>query len=192
MWDPSAGFGGRLLGALASRKVTKYVGSDPASLTMDGLREMRKELPLLMQGLGHEPPEIELHQCGSEDFQPEPESLDTVLTSPPYWSTEKYANESTQSYVKFPTKDEWMNGYMRQTLANAHTGLKANGTLIINIAAVKSYPTLATDFVILAEASGFKLERTLKLLLSAMVGTRKQGEAHKSEPIFVFTKKETR
>lgn len=40
----SSGFGGRLLGALACDRVDKYVGTDPSTYAMDGLREMANEL----------------------------------------------------------------------------------------------------------------------------------------------------
>ena len=83
VWDMSAGFGGRLLGALASRKVTKYIGTDPAAKTMDGLCEMRDELSPLMRGLGYEPPVMDDLRCvGSEDFHPAPESTSLCFTSP--------------------------------------------------------------------------------------------------------------
>lgn len=43
VWDMSAGFGGRLLGALACDRVDKYIGTDPNPLSVDGLREMTDE-----------------------------------------------------------------------------------------------------------------------------------------------------
>ena len=123
-WDMSAGFGGRLLGALACRKVRKYIGTDPAKLTIDGLCEMRDELGPMLQRLGHSVPEIELHQIGSEDFTPEPESIDLCFTSPPYGPHERYSDEPTQSYLKSPTNEAWLNGFMKQTLDNCRIGLK--------------------------------------------------------------------
>jgi hypothetical protein len=50
-WDMSSGYGGRLLGAIASLHVRKYIGTDPASLTFDGLTEMAAELPPMACGL---------------------------------------------------------------------------------------------------------------------------------------------
>jgi hypothetical protein len=170
VWDMSAGFGGRLLGALACGKVKRYIGTDPATLTMDGLSEMRDELVPMAQRLGHSVPQIELHQIGSEDFTPEPRSIDLCFTSPPYGGHEEYSDEPTQSYIKFPTHELWLNGFMKQTLDNCHIGLKPNGTLAVNIAGVKSHPTLAEDFVSLAVANGWRLLETLQLALSKMPG----------------------
>jgi hypothetical protein len=204
VWDMSAGFGGRLLGALACGKVTKYIGTDPATLTMDGLREMRDDLVPMMRLAGYVPPEVELHHIGSEDFHPDPESLSLCFTSPPYGSHERYSDEPTQSYLRFPTNEEWLHGYMRMTLDNCWTGLKQNGILAVNIAGVKSYPALDKDFVALAVSSGWQFLETLQLSLSNGPGKGKRksepacaqsGEStsvkrvtHKYEPIYVFVK----
>lgn len=186
VWDMSAGFGGRLLGALASSKVTRYIGTDPATMTMDGLREMRDELLPLVLDMGYEAPEVALHHIGSEDFIPEPESLSMCFTSTPYGSHERYSDEPTQSYLRFPTNEEWLDGYMRMTLDNCRAGLKTDGFLAVNIAGVPSYPTLHQDFVALAVATGWHLVETLQLVLSRMPGTGKQTASHKYEPVFVF------
>lgn len=186
VWDMSAGFGGRLLGALASSKVTRYIGTDPATLTMDGLCEMRDELLPLMSGMNVEPPVVELRCIGSEDFRPEPESLSLCFTSTPYGSHERYSDEQTQSYLRFPTNEEWLHGYMRKTLDNCRVGLKREGFLVVNIAGVPSYPALHQDFVALAVANGWRQVETLQLALSKMPGTGKQTATHKFEPIYVF------
>jgi hypothetical protein len=189
VWDMSAGYGGRLLGAIASPRVTKYVGTDPASLTMDGLCEMTTDVVPIVQRLGYTTPDIELYQCGSEDFTPAPNSLLMAFSSPPYMGHEKYSAELTQSYIKFPTKEEWLHGFMGQTLRNCRIGLKPEGKLVINIAGVDSYPKLHTDFVALATSSGWVHEDTLYLRLSKPWGTpREVDETHKLEPIYVFRK----
>ena len=41
-------------------------------------------------------------------------SLDLCFTSPPYFDTEKYSDEDTQSYKKFPTEDGWVNGFFEE------------------------------------------------------------------------------
>jgi hypothetical protein len=76
---------------------------------------------------------------------------------------------------------------MGSTLSNAHLGLVAAGRLVVNIANVKSYPTLTKDFLSLARRCGFCHVETLRLALSAIQGTRK-GSPYKYEPVFVFKK----
>jgi hypothetical protein len=186
VWDMSAGFGGRLLGALACRKVAKYIGTDPATLTMDGLCEMRDDLTPIMMHLGCRAPEIELQKVGSEDFIPEPESLSLCFSSSPYGSHERYSDEPTQSYLRFPSNKEWLHGYMRMTLDNCRVGLKQDGFLVMNLADTKTYPTLTRDFLSLAKDKGFTLMETLQLALSKIPGTGKQTATHKFEPVYVF------
>lgn len=190
VWDMSAGFGGRLLGALACDRVDKYVGTDPSTYAMDGLLEMAEELVPMARSLGRRSLEIELHRVGSEDFVPERNSLELAFTSPSYFGWENYADEATQCHKKFPTKDKWLHGYIGATLRNCAYGLKRNGTLAINIASIAAFPDLAKVFVRFAEENGWRLIETLRLQLSKMVGLKHLGKgAFKTEPIFVFKEK---
>jgi hypothetical protein len=150
---------------------------------------MSEELIPAIQRMGFQPPIVELHKMGSEDFFPEPESLSLCCTSPPYGSHEKYSDEPTQSCIRFPTNELWMNEYMRMTLDNCRHGLKSDGYLVMNIADTTSYPTLTNDFLAMAKDAGFTLVKTLQLALSKMAGTDKQSASHKYEPVYVFTKK---
>ncbi|MES2392959.1 MAG: hypothetical protein V4555_15035 [Acidobacteriota bacterium] len=189
-WDFSGGFGGRLLGALACRRVKKYIATEPSTMTMEGLREMVAELvPMSGRRIN-----VELHRVGSEDFTPDRNSLNCVFSSGPYFRNEEYADEPTQSYVRFPTRHEWLEGFMGGTLANARRGLKPDGFLAVNIANVPSYPRLESDFLNLAQREGWKLISKLQIEMSRMLGTRNAGEGakslqYKSEPLFLFTKR---
>ena len=176
VWDMSSGFGGRLLGAISSPMVKKYIGTDPSADTYNGLIKMAENLKT-------EDMSIEINNLGSENYKPEPDSLDLCFTSPPYFNTEKYSNDSDQSYIKYPDKDSWMNGFLKTTVENCYRGLKEGGYLIINIANVKSYPDLEKDFMNMMENTSFKYMKTLKLSLSSINKT-----GFKYEPVFVFIK----
>jgi hypothetical protein len=189
-WDMSGGFGGRLLGALACDRVDRYIGTDPSTYAIDGLREMAGELVPMAEQLGRRTLEVELHQIGSEDFVPERNSLDLAFTSPPYFGWEQYGDEPEQSHKKFPTQHEWLHGFIGATLRNCAHGLKKDGVLAVNIASVAAYPNLASVFLKYAEGNGWRLVETLQLQLSKMVGLKHIGKsAFKTEPIFVFTKR---
>lgn len=186
-WDMSAGYGGRLLGAIASSRVRTYLGTDPASLTFDGLTAMAAELPPMAEHLSGEPTEIQLHKIGSENFVPDRGSIGMAFTSPPYFNAEHYSSEASQSFIKFRTPEAWLNGFLGTTLSNCHRGLAADGRLVINIANVASYPNLTEDFLWLARRCGFRHIETLQLALSRMPGTR-AGSPYKFEAVFVFRK----
>lgn len=175
VWDMSAGFGGRLLGSHLHK--VHYIGTDPSTKTMNGLIELNGDF-----NIG-----AELIKLGSEEFIPDANSLDFCFTSPPYFNTEKYSNENTQSYIKFPTEDLWLNGYLRKTLINVRHGLKQNKYLAINIANTKNMKDVETRIITLAFELGFKFVDLWKLTLSNP--TMKNGKASfKYEPIFIFKK----
>jgi hypothetical protein len=182
VYDPSAGWGGRLLGALICDKVKSYMATDPSIATWYGNNQLANEYN--KRGIP-----VQLVNSGSENFRPDQNSKDLILSSPPYFNCERYSDESTQSCNKFSTPDAWLNGFMKPTLENCHHCLKQTGLMAINIANVKkTYPTLEQDFAALATACGFRLLRTMQLALSSMRGTRKPGEKCKYEPVFVFEK----
>ena len=179
-WDMSGGYGGRLLGAIKAD--IDYITTEPASETVNGLNG-------IIQDWGYTPNVfgtknyLEVIQSGSEDFIPDRESLDFCFTSPPYFDTEKYSDEDTQSYVKFPSKSEWIDGFLRKTIQNCRYGLKENRYMLINIANVDSFKNLEEECKRVALEEGFTLEDTYQLALSKM-----NAGGFKYEPIFVFKK----
>ena len=175
IWDMSCGWGGRLIGFLASSK-PKYIGTEPSSLTFDGLEKIKKDFNYLTKT-------VELHKLGSEVFEPKKESLDLCFTSPPYFDTEKYSDEETQSFKKYPTKDEWVNGFLQKTIENCYRGLKGNKYMLINIANTPKYKFIEDETIRISKELGFKQEKTVELTLSSVMGA-----GYKYEPIFVFKK----
>ena len=95
VWDPSMGYGGRLLGAIAAG--VNYIGTDPCVPTYAGLEKIRDEY-------GHTHKHYKLLKQGSETFVPQPETLDFVFTSPPYLGHEMYGDEEEQSFRSFHNK----------------------------------------------------------------------------------------
>lgn len=179
-WDMSSGFGGRLLGAILAN--VKYIGTDPATKTFDGLCEMKN---FLVKSCGVKDDWIQLHNKGSEELVLTAECVDFCFTSPPYFNWEKYSNESSQSYIKYPTQTKWINGFLGKTFANCHYALKPNKYMVINIANTKDFCDLEEQTVKVAEDNGFKLEDTMQLALSNPVFKNKKC-AFKYEPVFVF------
>jgi hypothetical protein len=174
VWDMSAGFGGRLMGAIRSGKVKTYIGNDPSTPTFHGLVKMATDFPLIG---------IILEKIGSEEFTPDRE-VDLCFTSPPYFNTENYSDEKTQSCHKFPFVQDWNEKFLRKTIKNCKGILKPNGKLILNVANVLTHKTLEEDTLKIAKEEGFSLKETLQLKLSTI--SYKGG--HKYEPVFVFEK----
>jgi hypothetical protein len=180
VWDMSGGWGGRLLGAAIS-SVDTYIMTEPSTKTFEGLVELATDFSGDM--------DFELNPCGSEDFMPRKNSLDLCFTSPPYFDLEKYADEPTQSYIKYNTKEKWVEGFLRPTFKNCHYGLKSDGVMLINIADVKGKHNINLEekTIEVAKEVGFKLVGRINLTLSN-VNLRNKENKHKFEPIFVFNK----
>lgn len=176
VWDMSGGWGGRMLGAKISG-VKYYITTDPSAYSYVGLGSMALYLRFVNSFVCH---------LGSEVYRPDKNSLDFCFTSPPYFDLEKYTDQETQSYKKFPNRELWLNGFLRQTFENCRYGLKDGKYMAINIADIKGNE-LEADCVRIAEEVGFKLKKTLKLALSN-VNLRDKAKKFKYEPIYLFEK----
>ena len=176
VYDPCAGCGGRLMGFLASN-CTEYVGCDPSTKTYDGLLKLSADLK-------DEHKKVTILQCCQEDFTPEAEHFDMVFTSPPYFDCEKYSDEPTQSYIRYPVVTKWVSGFLEPLIANSWIALKNGGYFVLNIANTKNAPQLEELSQILASMVGFNHLETIKLTLSSI-----SGNGVKYEPMFVFRKR---
>ena len=177
VWDMSGGWGGRLLGAIASG-VGTYIATEPSTETHRGLVDLASDFAGKMH--------FSIHKCGSEEFQPVANGLDLCFTSPPYFDLEKYADEPTQSYMKFDTKEAWIEGFLKKTFKNCYYGLKTGGYMIINIAN-KDDMNLEWETILNAEKVGFSMIDTWFLALSN-INLRDKEMKFKYEPIYIFRK----
>lgn len=175
IWDMSMGWGGRLLGFLSSNCKT-YIGTEPSVKTFEGLERIKEDF-------SHIGKQVILHNVGSEVKVVEDGTLDLCFTSPPYFDTERYSDEDTQSYKKFPTKNEWVDGFLHNTFKNCWDGLKPEGVMMINIANTPTNKWIEDETIRVANSIGFKHIDTLYLVLSSIA-----GNGQKLEPIFVFKK----
>ena len=175
VFDMCSGFGGRLLGFLASN-CKKYIGCEPSTKTYEGLIQLKNDFSYVDK-------KVEIHKLGCEDIILEPNSVDLCFTSPPYFDTEKYSNEETQSYIKYPNKTEWLEGFLYTMFYKCFKILKDNGYLILNIANVKTFIDLEQEAIKGAYLAGFELVDTKYLILSSIA-----GKGVKKEPIFIFKK----
>lgn len=175
--DYSAGYGGRLLGAYVSKRVLQYTGTDPCQQTYFGLKKLQRRLDKYIPGKI-----TELYNYGSENASWYPSSVDVCMSSPPYFNTEKYSDEKTQSYLKFPRIEQWADGYLRETVRNCFKSLKEGGFFIINIANIKGYELQRIAFDIC-------IEEGLSYVKVHLMVQPSYFESDKYEPIFVFEKK---
>lgn len=179
--DTSTGYGGRLVGFLASSCST-YIGIDPARETHEGNERLAAALC---------PPSktVALHCMPAEDV---PHKLvkgrcDIALTSPPYFAKERYSDEDTQSWMRWPEPEQWRVGFLVPMLALQYAALKPGGVSIVNIADVTIGSTsvpLVQWAIEAATDAGFVLERVDEYPLSRRWGP--QDDERASEPVLVL------
>jgi len=217
LYDPSAGWGGRLLGALSiDDRNIHYVGTDPN--TENYITELGKtryeylaeffnsKIPGASNPFWGHKNTYDIYTLGSEviheneSFQKYKGKLDMVFTSPPYFDRERYSDDDTQSFKKFPSYEGWRDGFLKQTLTTAFEYLKEERWLLWNIADIKvgkKYYPLEQDSIDILTSLGMEYRTKEKMTMSQMTGVdlsgvknsmQVDGEYYKYEPIFCFFK----
>jgi hypothetical protein len=187
VFDPSAGYGGRCLGALAASadRDIHYIATDPNS--ENWLTKQRSRYDFLAEyyraAVGQRfYAKTEVYCSGSEDvhrleaFQRHRGKVDFVFTSPPYFCAEIYSREVTQSAIRFPTYQRWRDGFLKPTLQTCVEWLRPGGVLAWNIADVKiggHYVPLEQDSIESLSDLGMSLDEKLKMPLAQMPGAAK-------------------
>ena len=113
IYDFASGFGGRMLGALSSKKNFKYIGVEPCTETFENLQTLGK----CIESVTGRENSFEIFKVGSEEFKyNQEECVDFAFSSPPYFNLERYSNEDTQCYNKYNEVETWLEGYVRPTI----------------------------------------------------------------------------
>jgi 16S rRNA G966 N2-methylase RsmD len=125
--DPCAGWGGRLLGTVASG--AKYIAFEPNTETFNNLNRMTKFLGIESK--------IQLI-CDSalNMVKYNLPKVDLVLTSPPYFDLEVYTHENTQSIINHNTYDDWKNNFFEPLMKLSLQHLSENGHSCWNVGKV--------------------------------------------------------
>lgn len=162
--DYSAGFGGRMLGAVSCGR--KYQATDP--LTVPELEEIAKFFDFSES--------VNLIHQGSEVFKGEENSLDLCWSSPPYYDQEYYSEDLTQAYNQ--GEEYFYEVYWKKTLENCKFMLKPGKWFGLN---VKNYPRMlkmAED--LFGEVKEKVILKTIRSHLNKSAGV------HKHEYIYMF------
>ena len=136
--DFAAGYGGRLLGCCSLDRT--YIGIDPCLAQIRGLHAMMATLDRLGQARAQV--RIVLG-CAEEELASLPGgSFPLVFSSPPYFDYERYSNEPTQSYLRYPRYEQWVQGFLGWVIAESARVLNAGGHLLLNVADVHGLPLI--------------------------------------------------
>ena len=160
--DPCAGWGGRMLGAIAAGAT--YVGCDPDPRTAAGLRSIKAD-PSIPTAAATRATVIEkpCEKALAEDLQTM-EPFDMILTSPPYFNLELYTG-GEQSTATYPTWTSWVADWLKPVILGCLARLKEGG---VSCWSVKDFKTdkpygLVAAVTAIHKEAGFTLVKTVKM-----------------------------
>ena len=212
VYDPSAGWGGRILGAMCTNRRLHYIGTDPNPDNVgryESVAEFYNTHCFQSNPFWGRitPNTYSVFTNGSEEIYNEPNfkkyegQVDFVFTSPPYFNREQYSQDENQSFKKFSAYEDWRDNFLKPTLTTAYKMLKDDRYICWNIADIKvgsdKFIPLEQDSIDILEDLGCTYEGKLKMLMTKMIGLNpKQGKNSveidgnyfKFEPILVFRK----
>lgn len=191
--DTSSGYGGRLVGWMASGLGGRYVGIDPSRASCTSNETMAMDLGFAgnvgqLRAPAEDVPVVAVMAAAGGP-------VDLCFTSPPYFTKERYAaghaDEADQSWRRWPDAINWRAYFLRPMLRLQYAALRSGGLSVVNVADVqlgaKVYP-LTEWLVDAAETAGFVQEdHDWQLRLSKRFGAN-QDAATASEPLYVFRK----
>jgi hypothetical protein len=195
VYDPSSGWGGRILGAMSLIRPIHYVGTDPntENIIMDlGISRYEYLADFYLKAIGErgslsskffdtkETHTYELFQDGSETiknnerFHKYKGKLDFVFTSPPYFNREMYSDDPTQSYKAHSQYSDWRDNFLRPTLETAVEYLKSDRYLCWNIANIKvsdnKIINLEEDSLEILKSLGMEYRGKICMIMTKMIG----------------------
>ena len=186
VFDSSTGYGGRLTGFLASH-CSEYHVTDPNTLTHAANTKLANDLK------GDK--KVNLYNFPAEDLDIEHirESCDFSFSSPPYFSKERYSDEETQSWKRYPEYEQWLQGFLKPVIKKSFDVLKSGSYFVWNIEDVilktKKYP-LVEPSIEFGKEIGFEYVRTDRFALAprtrVVEGVKTIIQA--SEAVIVFIK----
>lgn len=195
IYDPSAGWGGRILGAMAveDSKYMHYVGTDPNPdnyLTELGVSRYQYVADFFNRstyrsGFFSHANTYEIFQECAEDIHRSPAfqkyggRVDIVFTSPPYFNREGYCMDEKQSMLRWPRYEDWRNNFLRPTLETAVRCLRRDRYLLWNIADIRigdKYLPLEGDSKHILHELGMEYKGVELMALVNMPGGNRIGE----------------
>lgn len=129
------GWGDRLVGALGTEEIKRYIQTDPNETLFDATEEIYNTYDPSHETAVHlyKKP---LEDLTLEELCPNQQKNDLVAYSPPYFNKELYAGEN-QSYKRYPTIDSWVTGFLYKSVEISYKALKVHGVLALNLANIQ-------------------------------------------------------
>lgn len=173
--DPCAGWGGRMLGTVASG--AHYYAFEPNT-------ETYKNLKNLIDFLGIEQSVTLINDDALQLCKYNIPNVDLVLTSPPYYDLEVYCRENTQSIANHSTYDSWSNGWFKE-LIKLCLGKLDNGYSCWNVAKTGNND-MSSDLVNYHKQFGYNQINQFDVVSSKRQALNKTGKDKSQDITVVF------
>jgi len=145
--DPCSGWGGRLVGFLASKAI-EYNGVDASPNQVAGDLDIYETF----RDVVSEDKVVDIQVSPFEKYSNKHNYYDLVLTSPPYFDREKYiGGEQSHNYSNY---EVWKESFYAVLINKAYQSLKAGGVMCLQVGS-QFYPLLE-DGKKIAQEAGFE------------------------------------
>lgn len=175
--NPCAGWGGRLLGiASCLFHDIEYVETDPQTDTFNGLVKLKQFLRL--------GDNFKQYNLPFEELPVEADYFDFVFTSPPYFDTERYSTEDTQSYKRYNSFEIWRDKFLKPMIDKILYCMKHGGKCLLNVGNVQYKIDTAIDQHL--DSLGIRHQRVADFKIGGAGIGERTGEG--GEPFILFGK----
>ena len=195
--DPSSGWGDRLVGFLATPHTEKYLGFDPNTALHDGYNKQIKLYGRALEPLYGIKKNVKIHCKGSEvfDYKNHKGKFDIVFTSPPYFDTEHYSKDESQSWMLYKTSDAWLNDFLFRMIEKTWSTLRDGGIMAMNITSQKKGTKMnnltdpMNDFISSLPGASWIGQLGMRIAVRPSFSKEIPRDAVMIEPIWIWGKK---
>lgn len=178
--DPCAGWGGRMLGAVAFN--AKYIAFEPNSETYYNLQKLVKFLNI------EDSVKLICDDAMNMDKYDFPE-INLVLSSPPYFDLEIYSKENTQSIMNIHDYESWKNYFLKGIIEKSINRLTKTGQSCWNVGKVGK-KDMRIDVNDIHESFDYKLIKSFGIKSSKRQAIQNEKRNEKSVDLTdIFIKK---
>lgn len=184
--DFSSGWGDRLAGFYASKYSISYKGYDPNTRLIEGYLGQIDLYEKDIMGKS-----ANMYIKPAEEMYPD-NSYDFIFTSPPYFDLERYSRGDTQSWRRYKKLDNWLEGFLFNSISKAWSQLEKGGYMAINIADVYCHHTVnkicdpMNDFISTLSGAQYQGAIGYRMAKRPNSGSAKTGVY--VEPIWIWKK----
>lgn len=175
--DPCAGWGGRLVGFLAS-DATEYDGTDASPYQCEGDKLIYDTFQDVTQG----EKQVSIICSPFEKRTLRNAYFDMAITSPPYFDTEKYIG-GEQSRETSANYEQWRDTFYRVLIEKTFAALKVGGIFCLQVGSQR-YPLL-DDGIKIAEETLFEV---IEVRQTEMVNNQTKTDEEKGEVVIILKK----